>query len=208
MKKIVSLILCVVIFLSVTACVKEDKSRPTSSKSMPTSSTVAVDIVKQASKGIIDGCEFGIGTNPETIKEAYHYGDEEYWGTNEDASSKHNIDAVELDIREGDPVRMTTGDTKYYYHVADQDKGISFIAYFYDAYSLRLGISDTQTVKDAVKAKPVFDGFANEEDLFFFFGEPTDVYALTYKFDDMELSFYFMDGKLSATTLKKVSVWG
>ena len=207
MKKILAFVLTLILVISFAACAK-DEGVDESSK-MPTSSAEIINIAEYASKGEIKGCEYALGTSPDVIKSDYHYGDDEFWGMTDTVSSRYNIDAVPLDVREYEDgrVRFTTSDAKFYYHSSQADKGISYIAQFHDAYGLKVGIADTDSVKNAITDVPVFDGFAASEDLFFFFDNPENVYSLKYKFVDYELSFYFVDGKLSATCLKNTVLW-
>jgi len=208
MKKILALLFVAVFLFSFASC--SDNSDEEVSSKAPVSSVEIIDIVKYAEKGEIVGCEFALGTSPDKIKEDYHYGDDEYWGIGDTVSSRYNIDAVPLDVREKDngEVRLSTADAKFYYYTANADKGISFIAQFHDAYGLKVGIADTDSVKTAITQKPSYDGFAESEELFFFFDSPEDVYTLKYDFNDYELSFYFINGKLSATCIKNTTLWG
>ena len=207
MKKIMALVLAFVLVMSFVACAKDEDAAESSK--LPTSSVEIINIAEYASKGEIKGCEYALGTSPETIKTDYHYGDDEYWGMTDTVSSRYNIDAVPLEIREYEDgrVRLSTADAKLYYHASQADKGISYIAQFHDAYGLRVGLSDTDSVKNAITDTPSFDGFAPSEDLFFFFDNPENVYSLKYTFGDYELAFYFVDGKLSATCLKNTVLW-
>lgn len=207
MKRIISIALVLLMAISFVSCTGNSDADVSSSSS--TVSVEIIDIEKYASKGEIYGCEYALGTSPDKIKEDYHYGDDEYWGEGDTVSSRYNIDAVPLDVREKDDgeVRLSTGDAKFYYYSADADKGISFIAQLHDAYGLKVGIADTDTVKTAVTATPTYDGFAESEDLFIFFDSPEGVYLLKYEFSNYELSFYFVNGKLSATCISDTNVW-
>ena len=209
MKKIIALLVSVTLIMTFAACSKDDKVDETPSSKLPVSSVEIIDISSYASKGEILGCEFSLGTSPDTIKEAYHYGDDEYWGVGDTVSSRYNIDAVPLDVREyenGD-VRFSTSDAKFYYNSAKADKGIAFIAQFHDAYNLKVGIADTDMVKNAIDQTPSYDDFAESDELFFFFDTPDGAYTLKYNFGDYELSFYFINGKLSATCIKNTLLW-
>lgn len=208
MKKLLALLLVTVFVLSFASC--SDNSEDEVSSKTPVSSVEIIDIVKYAQKGEIVGCEYALGTSPDKIKEDYHYGDDEYWGVGDTVSSRYNIDAVPLDVREKEngEVRFSTSDAKFYYYTANIDKGISFIAQFHDAYGLKVGIADTDSVKTAITQKPSYDGFAESSELFFFFDSPEDVYTLKYDFGEYQLSFYFINGKLSATCIKNTTLWG
>ena len=207
MKRLIALTLVLICVASFTSCTGEKKDDQSSK--LPVSSVEIINIEEFASKGEIEGCEYALGTSPDKIKEDYHYGDDEYWGIGDTVSSKYNIDAVPLDVRETEDgrVRFTTSDSRYYYYTANADKGISYVAHFHDAYGLKVGIADTDTVKNAISAKPTYDDFVKSEELFFFFDRPDDVYSLKYTFGDYELAFYFINGKLSATCLSNRTLW-
>ncbi len=215
MKRIICFVLCVIIAVSLVGCVGngEDTASSSNASRLTLSTGATVSAKEYALKGEIYNCEFKLGTSVQTIKDAYHYGDEAYWGTGESdegssSSVKNNIDATPLEIYGEDPIRMITGDAKYYYHPDDEAKGISYIAYFGDAYGFRVGISEPQDIRNSIDDKPVVDGFADGEDLFFFFGEPEGVYQLVYEFDGKyKLGFYFENGKLTATTLCDIGLW-
>ncbi len=208
MKKVISLVFVCVLLASLVSCGGNNEEDKIIS-SAPTSSVVIIDVAKFASEGSIEGCEYALGTSPETIKTDFHYGDDEYWGVGDTVSSRYNIDAVPLEIFEKDngEVRMSSGDSRFYYNKAAEDKGISYIAHFSDAYGLKVGLASTDTIKTAIDATPSYDGFAEENDLFFFIGSVDGVYTLKYQFGIYELSFYFMDGKLSATCLSNTEIW-
>lgn len=213
MKKLIALVLSTVLVFSLTAC--SEGTQDNSSSSAPSRLTVSkgasVKVADYVANGEIYGCEFKIGTSVQSIKDAYHYGDESYWGNGETEADpsdvKYNIDATPLEIYGEDPIRLVTGDAKYYYHPANESDGISFIAFFGDAFGLRVGVSEPDDVRAAVSEKVVFDNFAEPESLFFFFGEPSDIYQLEYLMGDYKLAFFFENGKLAATTLNYVPVW-
>lgn len=209
MKNFIAIIVAVTIVFTLTACGKTTEDASSNVSKSPVSSQEIIDVAEYASKGEIKGCEFALGTSPDTIKEAYHYGDDEYWGIGDTVSEQYNIDASPLDIREKEDgeVRLSASDAKFYYYKDNEDKGISFIAQLHDAYSFKVGISDTDSIKNAISQAPSFDGFAESSDLFFFYDNPDDVYALKYNFGDNELSFYFINGKLSATCIKNTKLW-
>ncbi len=217
MKRIVAITLSLILMFTFVSCAdgNNDNNISSADSSRLTLSTGAtVPIKDYVAKGEIFNCEFKVGTPIQSIKDAYHYGDDVYWGTssNEGESDssevKNNIDATPLEIYGEDPIRMITGDAKYYYHPAAESKGIAFVAYFGDAYGFRVGISEPEDIRKAIGDIASVDGFANGEDLFFFFGQPEGVYQLEYTFDNAyTLSFYFENGKLAATTLYGVELW-
>lgn len=219
MKRIISAFLCLAMLTALISCADSDSGTASSSNSsrLTLSTGATVSVKDYALKGEIYNCEFKVGTAVETIKEAYHYGDEAYWGNASAAESdaetdssdvKNNIDATPLEIYGENPIRMVTGDAKYYYHPESESNGIAYIAYFGDAYGFRAGISEPQDIKNAVGETATFDDFAETEDLFFFFGEPEDVYKIEYNFDgEYVLAFFFENGKLAATTLYHVNLW-
>ncbi len=216
MKKLISIFLCIFMITALVSCSGNTGGATSSSdNSRLTLSTGATVSVKDyALKGEIFNCEFKVGTSIDEIKTVYHYGDDAYWGnTSENDSSasseiKSNIDATPLEIYGDDPIRMITGDAKYYYHPVFESKGIAYIAYFGDAYGFRVGISEPEDIKKAVGETAVYDDFAESDDLFFFFGEPEGVYKLEYTFnDEYTLAFFFENGKLAATTLYNVELW-
>ncbi len=217
MNKILCLIVCMLLLTTFVSCETDNNdvsSNATSKITLNTGSSVSVK--DYAVKGEIFNCEFKVGTSIEHIKDAYHYGDENFWGNASEVDStelsesdiKHNIDATPLEILGEDPIRMITGDAKYYYHPDKEADGIAYVAYFGDAYGFRVGISEPEDIKKSVGEIAVFDDFAKEEDLFFFFGYPEGVYKLEYTFnDEYTLAFFFENGKLAATTIYKISLW-
>ncbi len=214
MKKLIAVALCIILTVLLTACQGGSGGGSSSDASRLTLNTGAtVDVKAYAEKGEIFNCEFKLGTAIDEIKLAYHYGDEEYWGAGSETSTasddvKHNIDATPLEIYGEDPIRLITGDAKYYYHPASEADGVAYVAYFGDAYGFRVGISVTEDIKAALTDEPVADGFAESEDVFFIPGAPEEIYKLEYSINGKyTLSFFFENGKLAATTLYDVALW-
>lgn len=199
-KRFAALILCGVLIVSVTACSgKKNKSDSSSA----TSSAKTVDVKEYASKGQIYGCKYAISTAPSKIKEDYHYGDDNYWNS----SIGYHADADTLDITGENTIEMSTGSARYYYRAWMEKSGIAFIAYFDDAFGFRANYTDLSTVKKAVKQKPIYDDYADTDNLFFFPVAPEDVHQLKYQFGDFYLSFFFQADVLIATTIYSDPLW-
>lgn len=199
-KRFAALILCGVLIVSAAACTDAENK---SNSSDATSSAKIANVKEYASKGQIYGCKYAIATAPSKIKEDYHYGDDNYWNN----STAYDIDADTLDITGENTIEMATGSARYYYRAWMEKSGIAFIAYFDDSFGFRANYTNLSTVKKAVNQKPIYDDYADVDNLFFFPVAPEDVHQLKYRFGDYYLSFFFQSDVLIATTIYSDPLW-
>jgi hypothetical protein len=200
MKRIIPILIAAVMLFSLVSCSNQDEKTSSSDAAVSSETQINTVFAEYAKQGRIDGALFGLGTKPSEIKEYYHYEDEEYW---QDPSEVTDQLTVAGDSR----VRMYVGDTRYYYYAKDEADGISFIVYYQTAYNYVVGISSIEDVKSTIGMEPSSEGDAASEELFFFPGEPENIYRVSYKVNDYTVTFFFADGLLCATTIADDTLW-
>lgn len=213
------ILICVMTFiLSLCACDSRSADAGSVAESSEKTALDLIDVEEYASKGEIYGCEFPLGTSPEEIKTAYHYGESvqlqsEATSESEDQQTESEAETMfegeisELTVVEGDTVKLITGSAKYYYRSQLAESGVAYIACFDDPFSYYVGLTTKDEILRTIHAEPVYNDAAQPEDLFFFYGTPENVWEIRYQFGEYVLSFFFEGENLSVTTIYHAPRW-
>lgn len=185
-KRILALILCLIIGLSLCAC-KDNKDKET-----------GVDIEYYANLGQIPESEFMLGDTGDTIKDALE---------KKKAESEKNNEDYFFNVQEGENnVLITDGTYDYYYKKAAPEKGISYLVSYSDAYKFELGTIISE-VKKELKKYDVTEEELTEENAFFYMGDFSKASLLRYKFEKSTVLFVFEENALCATAIYSNQNW-
>lgn len=181
MKRFLSVILCIIFALSLTAC--GDKSGGGSDHS--------VDIGYYAKLGQINDLEYRLGGDIEEAKaKLAETLDDHDWSNY-------------FDYQSGDYTIMTDGTISCCYKTEDASAGITHIVKCGDAYGFTLGTVSTQ-LRDTMSDMG-FDATEREakREEIFFLPAAADMTVLEYKFEETKVIFVFQEHALSATAIYK-----
>ncbi len=181
MKKVISLILCVVFVLSLSACGKDGDKK----------STHSVDIEYYAKLGQISDLEYKLGDSIENTK------------TLLDETVDHHGESNYFDYPSGEYTVMTDGTVCACYKTEDKDAGISHIVKYGDAYGFKAGDVSTQ-IRD-IMSDMGYDADEREakQGELFFMPAAADMTVLEYQIKDVSVLFVFQEHALGATVISK-----
>lgn len=202
MKKIICILLCLCTILTafgLSSCTKNDNNTEVTAKRTGITTLEAVkNVVMQ---GKIDGAEFALGTNPDTIKQKYST----TAATN--ATGEVQGDGTVFDVTDkGDYTRIILGTAQYFYLNKGNDHNISVVACLADAFGFKVGNCYSDTVIDSL-GEPDSKDVPAAKDLIYTFGVPNNATRMTYMIDKYRLDFVFTDDNLLATVLTDTSVY-
>ncbi len=205
MKKIIALALCICLISCLFAgCGKSEPSKDTSS------STATGKIDSLASKGKIDGVDYGLGADIETVKAHYKELAEKYAEEHGDDDHDHGVTGEEghyyyLDEYDDHTV-IDVSSARFYFENGKEDKGISAIASDSDTFGFSVGVTTKYEVEEALKAEGKAVN-AGEDELRFLAVRTEPVLVLRYEFGDYQLDFYFYDNLLITTVIIDTENW-
>ena len=204
MKKLIALMLCISLVALAGCGAAPSSSEPSSSKS----ATGEIDSL--ASDGKVDGIEYGLGADVETVKEYYETLAEEYAAEHTDTDEHLHDDAEEYHyyaFEEGeDFCTIDISEARFYYETGKEDKGVSVIATDSETFGFIPGETMKYEVEDAIKAEgDIFE--ATEAELRFLAVRTEPLIVLRYEFSDYQLDFYFYDNLLVTTVLIDTNNW-
>lgn len=205
MKKIIALALCICLISCLFAgCGKSEPSKDTSS------STATGKIDSLASKGKIDGVDYGLGADIETVKAHYKELAEKYAEEHGDDDHDHGVTGAEahyyyLDEYE-DYTVIDVSSARFYYENGKEDKGVSVIASDSDTFGFSVGVTTKYEVEEALRAEGKSVN-AGEDELRFLAVRTEPVLILRYEFGDYQLDFYFYDNLLITTVIIDTENW-
>ncbi len=181
MKKILSLVLCLIFVFSLTACGNNSGGKGNHS----------VDIEYYAKMGKISDIDYKLGASVDDAKT-----------TLEQTSDDHG-ESNYFDYTSGDYTVMTDGSVCVCYKTEDKNDGITHIVKYGDAYGFTVGAVSTQ-VRDAMSNM----GFnATEREAksgeLFFLPASAGVTVLEYKIKENTVLFVFQEHALSAAVIYK-----
>ncbi len=193
MKKIISLLLCFMLFLSFTAC-KKDKEKDKKSIDLE---FYATELCK-----IPEG-EYALGANvDDVIKELTEKNKEIEENAVEDKDHSHTHDEQQFyfEVQEGEKnVMIDNGNFCYYYNKANKANGISYIVDYDTAFGIEIGTVILE-VKEMLSKTQVKEEPLSEENAFFasYVANGT---VLKAEFDGTVVLFVFQDNELLATAM-------
>lgn len=181
MKKILSLVLCMIFAFSLAAC--GDDSDNASSHS--------VDIEYYAKLGQINDLKYKLGDDVETTQQLLNE-------TTDDHGESNYID-----YESGEYTVMTDGGVYCCYKTGDKDAGITHVVKSGDAYGFTVGAVSTQ-VRDVMSdmGYDATEREAKRSDIFFL-PAGAQMTVLEYKIENNTLLFVFQEHALSATVISK-----
>ena len=205
MKKIIALALRICLISCLFAgCGKAEPSADISS------STATGKIDSQASKGKIDGVEYGLGADIETVKAHFKELADAYEEEHGEDNHDHGVTGAEahyyyLDEYE-DYTVIDVSSARFYYENGKEDKGVSVIASDSDTFGFSVGVTTKYEVEEALRAEGKSVN-AGEDELRFLAVRTEPVLILRYEFGDYQLDFYFYDNLLITTVISDTSNW-
>ena len=181
MKRIFSLILCIVFVLSLTACGKNSGNK----------SDHSVDIEYYAKLGQIFDLEYKLGSNIEDTKNKLSETVDDHGESNY------------FDYESGDYTVMTDGTVCCCYKTEDKDSGITHIVKYGEAYGFNIGAVSTQ-VRDTMSdmGYTATEREAKQGELFFL-PSSANITILEYEIKETVILFVFQEHALSATVIYK-----
>ena len=205
MKKIIALALRICLISCLFAgCGKAEPSADISS------STATGKIDSQASKGKIDGVEYGLGADIETVKAHFKELADAYEEEHGEDNHDHGVTGAEahyyyLDEYE-DYTVIDVSSARFYYENGKEDKGVSVIASDSDTFGFSVGVTTKYEVEEALRAEGKSVN-AGEDELRFLAVRTEPVLILRYEFGDYQLDLYFYDNLLITTVISDTSNW-
>ena len=189
MKKIAALILALLMVFSFTAC-KKDKAKKNAEKH-------SVNIEEYAKKGKIPEIKYSLGQDVEVLLSALEADAEEQGLELDDA----------YNIYEGeDKVLISAGGYEFYYFSDNEDKGISYIVSYQDAYGFTHDITLINEVEKVLSNYKYKKEDITDKNAFFMMGVSEGT-VLSAEFGKNTVSFVFVDNALSATAIYKTQDW-
>lgn len=198
MKKIISLLLCFALVISLAGCGKSDNPDESGKNN-----TATLDIAADLQAGKIPELPISLGCNVNDARNTLSALEE----IPEDAEPEEGYTYYTTKIS-GDTVRLGCEGNFYYYNESKSSSGISAMATFTKAYGFTIGLEMLSDITGAIVQKgTVYSPTA--DDLYFVFGEPdlSKYQAVYYTSGDMRLDFIFYDSYLSAVVISNTKLW-
>ncbi len=184
MKRIISIIICVLLVFSCFAGCKQDENKDVSSK---------IDIEYYAKLGQMPECEFALGADVDevnnTAKKVFEESDEAYYSLVEGEKS----------------ILIDAGAFRYYYEKEKADEGVSLLVNYNTAYGFELGAVSIE-IEEALsdfKAEITTD----MGELFFMNNIEGELIGKKYTFGSNEVIFVFSNNALVATAIYSLENW-
>ena len=179
MKKIASILLCIVLLLTVTACGANGSNK----------SKHSIDIEYYAKLGKISDVDYKLGDNVEEAKDTLHltlddHGEPNYY-----------------DYPSGEYTVMTDGNVCICYKTEEASSGITHIVKLGEAYGFGVGAMSTQIRE--VMSNMGYDASEREakKSETFFLPASSGLTVLEYEIKDNTVLFIFVEHALSATVI-------
>ncbi len=192
MKKLLCLALSLLLLGILGGCKNKEKK-----PSAPT-----VDLEYYAKIGTIPECPYSLGTNVNTLKKEL----EANYTAAQENSESDSEEMMVYRVTEGKrTVRIDNGKFLYYYEIANESAGISYLVNLDEAYGFPLGTVSLQ-IKEALAYYNAEELEMTAEDVFFLFGIE-NASGLRYTFQDVCILFVFQDNMLCATAIYNTLNW-
>ncbi len=193
MKRIVSIVLCIIFVLSLTACGGKEGKKNNHS----------IDVEYFAKLGQINEVDYKLGDDVDKTQKSLCAKYESL--QNGEGDFAEEDEAFYYDFESGDYTVMTDGNISCAYATEDKGSGITHVVKFGDAYGFAIGTVSTK-LRDTMSAEG-FDATerdAKSGELFFLPGSANmDMTVLQYKFKENTVLFVFQEHALSATVISK-----
>lgn len=195
LRGILSILVCLALAASLSACTGDKGNEPTSSVS---SAGHSVNIMAYASQGRIPEISYALGDDIEHLKETFAdtlEPDSEIEGLFEDEGEK--------------TVWLDGGSVLFCYEKAKKEAGIAAIVAKEYAYDFSLGgVYEAEDIIAAAGDAAYTRAEATKEDAFFLPIIPESCECITYQAGEYILRFILINGYLSAVTLTNPANWG
>lgn len=191
MKKIFSVLLCLCLFFSFSACGKENKKNEN-----------FVDIEYYAKLGQLPEAKYCLGDDVDTAVSELSGISEKESETHDDADHSHNHDEQEFyfEYVEGEnDVLLDNGTVSYYYKKAKRAEGISYVVNYDTAFGFEIGTVILE-IKEALSDFELKEEPLNEENAFFA-TYVSDGTVLRAEFEKATILFVFQENELFATAM-------
>lgn len=204
MRKLISVILCLVFVFSFVACGKNADDNASSSTVVDDKSAEVEAAV--VTNGSIPELKFALGDSVYDLDAYYKNLVKEQEQAHENTEGHvHEEGDILLNISEG--VLSATyeiGSAKYYYEKAKAKSGIAVVCSLGDAYGFKQG-SSKQDIEAALSGLEIKSLNAGEDELYFV--PLSEAIILRYKKGNKQLDFYFYSNELVATVLRNTETW-
>ncbi len=199
MKKLFAILLCLSLVFSFTACGEKSKKN-----------NDAVDLNYYTSLGQIPEIPYKLGAKCDKVQAELQAEFDEFLSNDSHNSADHNHDHYAEEIYfnvsdKGEFVLLDNGSKYYLYKKAEENKGISCIVTFGDAFGFKMG-TFIYDVKNALKSIEFSETEITEGDIFFadYLISGT---VLSTEIGERTVMFVFQDGELYATAMYKTNSW-
>ncbi len=201
MKKLLSLVLCLLLLLCFSACSKTEEGDASSAPSEDLSASVEAAV----SEGRLPEAKFSLGTEISELKEYYNELEKQMEENHREDGHMYSDEDMLLAISEGTlSVTYEIGNEKYYYEKAKKSKGVAVVCSLADAFGIKHGTSKAE-VEAKLSGLELKSVTAGEDELYFL--PLSEALILRYKKGNHTLDFYFSNNELVATVLRNTDNW-
>lgn len=215
MKRLIAMLLCAAVCLSLAACKGSDTFDGASSADVAEVSSKYVhdvDIMSYVSNGVIPELPIKLGDFMDKVKSEYGYSESgpeptESLSDEELMGFYHDDESFGMMLDEGYlEVKASTGDAYYLYKTRYEGYGISRMFCLTDCFGFKNGITLRNQVMDAVSLEPS-EVAENVEKIDVLPGTPEKCSSVSYTDGDYTVTFYFMDDFLFCTSICDNRYW-
>ncbi len=200
MKKIVSLMLCLLMVIGIVGCGKTEGE-----KEEEKPQNVSAEFKTNVTAGKIPEVKFAVGTAASELDKYYSDTEKAMEEAHNGGGEVHSDDDMLLSSVEGFSTHTyEIGSEKYFYEKSKKDKGVSVICSLGDAYGFKHGTSKAD-VEAALEGLELQTLKAGESELYFV--PLIEAVILRYTEGDIRVDFYFNNNELVATTLLNFKNW-
>ncbi len=188
MKKIISLLLVVLMFFSLSACKQDGEKINQATKT----------IDSYAINGEIPEIPVTLGMTIEKVKQVFPM----------DTGDADQDKVILSEVVGETAVCLVTSNASFYYEKANEEKGVSVIAVTGGSvYGLKLLDVTTKSDITAKLEAEYTERVATEADQYFLLGPAQNCNILSATFDKIRLDFFLVDGYLTAATITNTEYW-
>ncbi len=194
MKKVISVLLCLLLIVTFASCAKKKEKKQ---------DTQNTGIISIAETGKITEAEFAVGNDLSLLKEKMDTQRNEHAGEEHGYGESHDL----MMHKEGNTFSYYTDSSiSYYYRSNNKEAGVAAIISYDAAFGFTVGLTNKYDITTAISDTPVVSK-ATEKQTFFLLFALEDCEILTYKAGKYNLNFYFSNGLLLCTALVNPELW-